>query len=501
VSGAASASPWPLEQIQGFLLRGYKANFARHFALAVAEGDAARDAARDFVLGLTRPGTQGPHITTAMPWTTKPEYCLNVGFTYRGLARFGVPQASLAIFDPISGDPNYAAFGAGMAALAEASPGLNEAGASAPPWEMSDTDFDLLLSIWTDDDQWRDHVTAQIQALSPGTFRELLGDHHVYDGHAFTTKKVYFGFEDSISQPIIKDSPFTRPSDGGQDEADSSAFLIGTGANIYGASAMTPPELGLYGCFGAFLVIRQDVEAFEAQVASVAPDLGAYGVSIFDVQKEALMASMCGRWRNGVSLAVYPINGDNLPPDPPPSPPNPDMRNDFLYVVDGAPDQGNVCPIGSHMRRANMRLRASDPPFPGVSGGFPGGPSSFRRIMRRAMPYQIPYCPEDRDKPGTERGLVGMFLGASLMQQFNFVFGQWINGPFFTDMELADCVMGAPDPLSITVPGMEQPQVGANVTSCVAMRAAAYVFYPGIEGIRYIATVTPEPDGGKAAGA
>jgi len=154
VSGEATAPPWPLDQIQGFLLRGYKSNFARHFALTVAEGAAALESARAFVLGLsqTQPAPEALGITTAAPWgAVKPPYRLNVGFTYRGLARFGVPEASLSIFDPISGDPNYSAFGAGMAAMAVASPGLNEVNASAPPWEMSDTDFDLLLSVWTDD--------------------------------------------------------------------------------------------------------------------------------------------------------------------------------------------------------------------------------------------------------------------------------------------------------------------------------------------------------------
>jgi deferrochelatase/peroxidase EfeB len=379
------------------------------------------------------------------------------------------------MFDPISGDPNVSAFGAGMARRAVATPGLNLVNASAPPnWVMSDTDFDLMLSIWTDDDDWRDKITKTIGDMTPGTFCTLTDD-RIFDGHSFKTNQVYFGFEDNISQPIIAGSPFDRPSDGGQDEVDPSAFLIGTGADIYGAQPFSPARLGLYGCFAGFLVIRQEVEAFAQQVAGLAGSMSQFGVTDPNVQQEALMASMCGRWRDGTSLAVFPINGNDMPP----ADPDRTMLNDFLYAPD---DGGAICPIGSHMRRANMRLRSGDPTL-----GFPGAPSMPHRIMRRAMPYQIPYEPENRDDPATERGLVGMFLGTSLLQQFEQVFGQWINAQFFTDLELADTVMGAPDPGCVTGPGADQPTIGADVTSCVAIKAAAYVFYPGIDGIRFVA--------------
>ena len=35
-------SPWPLDKIQGFLLRGYRMSLVRHYCLSVADLDQAR---------------------------------------------------------------------------------------------------------------------------------------------------------------------------------------------------------------------------------------------------------------------------------------------------------------------------------------------------------------------------------------------------------------------------------------------------------------------------
>jgi deferrochelatase/peroxidase EfeB len=471
---APAPAPWPLDKIQGLLLRGYRSNYARHFALSVAPGAAA--AARSFILGLVAPEPEGLAVTTAAPWTVKPPYRLNLAFTYRGLVNLGVPAASLGIFTGPPGqvDSNYAPFGGG--ASQRAALYLNDPNSSE--WLFSDSDFDLLLTIWIDDFEWRDKITDIVKALTPGTF-DALPDDRILDAQAFEGNKVYFGYEDNISQPIIQGSPVNRYPDD-QDEVDSSGFLIGTGTNIYDAIPFSPPQLGLYGCFGGFLKLHQHVELFEQQVKDRAGDLSAIGVTVPEVQQEALMAAMCGRWRNGVSLTAHPIQGDVLPP-----PFDKPVANDYHYGTAAKPDQGAVCPIGAHMRRGNMRLRADDPPLKPTE--FPAPPSSDHRIMRRAMPYQSPYNCEDRDDPATERGLMGVFLGASLLQQFEQVFGQWMNGMFFTEYrELTDAMLGATDPHQVSLPGRRKWTKG-GVKSVVDTKIAAYVFYPGVDGIRFIA--------------
>lgn len=478
---AAEAAPWPLDRIQGLLIRGYRADYARHIAFSLAPGDAARESARAFLLGLTEPKPGEIGITTAAPWgAERPPIRLNIAFTFRGLVNLGVPAASLAIFNGPPGqvDSNYLPFAQGT--KKRAARYLNEPNPGG--WELSDGDFDLLLSMWADSIDARDRYTETLRALTPATFADF-SDDDVFDGHAFDGNRVYFGYEDNIAQPLIDGSPFnrTRFPDGGQDRTDPSAFLIGTGSNVFSAKAFTPARFGAYGCFGGFLKLRQDIEKFEAQVAALAPQMATIGVTDPNVQPEALMAAMCGRWRNGVSLTAHPIAGNSLPPTF-----DPRTANDYRYdLPDGTPDVGTVCPIGSHMRRGNMRLRAADPPLKPVP--FPATPSSLHRIMRRAMPYQIPYLCDDRHNPETERGLVGLFLGASLLQQFEQVFGAWTNSLFFTDYtELTDPLMGAGNPGKVTLPGVKQA-IGGKVSGCVQTRAAAYVFYPGIDGIRFIA--------------
>jgi hypothetical protein len=39
-----------------------------------------------------------PSITTARPWAVKPEFCVNLGITFTGMAALGVPPASLVSF-------------------------------------------------------------------------------------------------------------------------------------------------------------------------------------------------------------------------------------------------------------------------------------------------------------------------------------------------------------------------------------------------------------------
>src|SRR3954453_9985870 len=81
--------------VQGTILRGYRADLARHFVLSIT--DAAKAGA--FVAGLID-GTGGlPRITTAKYWTVKPECFVNVGFTAAGLAALGVTPTQLASFD------------------------------------------------------------------------------------------------------------------------------------------------------------------------------------------------------------------------------------------------------------------------------------------------------------------------------------------------------------------------------------------------------------------
>ena len=468
-----------LAQIQGFLVRGYTMLLVRHFALSVSDPAAARR-----ILASLTDGSAAFQITSAAPWgAVKPEYCLNAGFTYAGLEKLGVPQATLASF----ATPDHQPFVAGAAQRAKF---VGDIGASAPDkWVFDDSQFDVLLSLYVNGEDELDRLSTQLRQVLLDGFAAPAAD-RIVDTQVYRDGQVYFGYEDGIGQPILDGSPFSSEPDGGQDLVDPGAFMLGTALGPYYASVPVPQpaQFGQYGCFAAFRVLRQDVEGFEKQIDALAPAVGAaFGITDPALQRDAVKAKICGRWPNGTSLTVFPIQGDTPPPLLPAQ-----KINDFLYVDEaGKPDMGQGCPIGSHARRGNMRLgKAGD-----ISPSFPGAPTRDHRILRRAMPYQLPYKPDAPDDPNTERGLAGFFLSASLMEQWEFVQHNWINNPngFYVVLDPADPLMGDAGSAALfeTAPTDTRPP-GRNfrikpMANFVFTKASAYVFFPGMDGIRFVA--------------
>jgi hypothetical protein len=91
-----------LDDIQGFILRGYRMPMVRHFLLKVRTPAAARRLLGRLVSG---DETDAPQITTAQNWHVgfepgpaddpakvpryKPDYCLNLGITWHGTGGVG----------------------------------------------------------------------------------------------------------------------------------------------------------------------------------------------------------------------------------------------------------------------------------------------------------------------------------------------------------------------------------------------------------------------------
>src|SRR6476620_3033572 len=126
-----------LDDIQGFILSGYRMPMVRHFLLTVGIPAEARELLGRLVSG---DESDAPQITTAEEWQVgfeagpgdnpterpqyKPDYCLNIGITWPGLIALGmkdrVPTLSFKSFE---------AFTAGAAARAAL---IGEVGPSAP---------------------------------------------------------------------------------------------------------------------------------------------------------------------------------------------------------------------------------------------------------------------------------------------------------------------------------------------------------------------------------
>ncbi|HYF61216.1 MAG TPA: hypothetical protein VD886_00290 [Herpetosiphonaceae bacterium] len=464
-----------LSDVQGFILRGYRVEVARHFMLKVV--DAGR--ARALLARLVSRDPDLPQLTTAAPWKVKPLVFLNVGLTASGLLALGLPPADVAKFPP--------SFQAGPTDPKIARR-VGDVGSSAPEYwvgRLNDpASTHLVISIWAMSQQALEHGSAQLRvAFDPG-----LSEQSAHDAQALPRNKVHFNYTDSIAQPTIAGAP-KRKHDlpDAQPEVATGAFLMGYPNQSKGIYAVSPDELTRNSSFAAFRILEQDSAGFEALLDDAARQT--------NLDRELVAAKMCGRWRNGVPLVLSPFDCSPEPPIPR------HQINNFHYVdPDPAKDDtfGNKCPIGSHIRRTNPRDAA-------VVGGE--GVGHKHRIVRRAMPYGPAYDP-DQPADGHERGLVGWFINADLLNQFEFIMNSWVNradfvrsveGPDGDDpvnnISGQDPLLGINDTRTTTFT-ISAPAGNLEITgfkSLVTTRGGVYCYLPSVTALRYLASLPGSP--------
>jgi len=291
------------------------------------------------------------------------------------------------------------------------------------------------------------------------------------DGQPVPTFKVHFGYTDGISMTTIRGGPERYPPDHQQPCAPW-LFVLQEEAENY--IVPEPRELGLNGSFAVFKMIVTDVVGFENFLQS----------NKDKIDPELLAAKICGRWRNGVPLALSPDT------DSPPGGIALEELNNYEYVnADGSGDpKGLRCPVGAHMRRINPRGQ------PVTGQGEPGGSNNTHRLIRRGMPYGPVYDPK-QPYDGIERGLLGYFINSSIENQYEFVLSQWVN-----DSEFAGAVRLPPrskDPMIGAQEAAESifaiPQANGappikitGFSSFITTKAAAYCFLPSITAIKFI---------------
>ena len=107
------------------------------------------------------------------------------------------------------------------------------------------------------------------------------------------------------------------------------------------------------------------------------------------------------------------------------------------------------------------------------------------------MPYGPAYDPAAPDRQPVDRGLVGMFVCASLEDQYEYVMKHWLNDGQFAGGRLGrskDPLVGANEPAEsrFETPGTPRVEV-TGFRAFVVTRGCAYVFLPSMRALKYLA--------------
>jgi len=479
-----------LSDVQGNILRGYGLPYVRHIVVKVAD---AREARR--FIGRTVSGSDDrPQVMSAAPWERdeKPDVCLNVGVTAAGLRALGLPSASLSTFPAefVEGAPGRAHK---VGDVDESAPehwcdGLGDPDNAHLMWTIhasSESGLDAatgrLVESWHQSGAFI--VTSRLDgAALPDADEEAVvisGKDGSQTSHL--GDKVHFGYRDSIAQPRFEVNGAVMGRSDDQPATPVGAVLLGYAETSFPDvtwDSPQPKEFSDNGCYNAFRVLRQDVDAFEEFLEATAEQ--------YSWNKEYVAAKLMGRWRNGVPLVLAHDEEWSQPGAGMPASISDTDLNDFDYpdYSEGRDDiEGRPCPLGAHIRRANPR----------GSRIVQRSANYTRPIVRRGMPYGPPYDPEN-PRDGRQRGLLGNFMCSSLIAQFEAVMYDWIN-------------LGLQDP---RITGTNDPIIGANKpeTSRFEIRldrersveltgfprfthveAGIYLFCPSLSGLRYLASL------------
>ncbi|MFE7710794.1 Dyp-type peroxidase [Streptomyces sp. NPDC057486] len=392
-----------------------------------------------------------PVTSAGLPSTDRSQDAwVAVAFTYQGLRALGVPQESLDSFPR--------AFREGMAARAEL---IGDVGESGPAhWEapFGTGDVHIALSALSSDAAQLSEKLERARVA----FENTPGVQVIWqqDVRQLPTGRTTFGFRDGISQPNIEGVglPGSNPQEA---PIKAGEFILGYPDETGSLPPMpTPDVLGRNGTYAAVRKVHTNVAAWRRYLR--ANSSGA--------EQEALLAAkMVGRWPSGAPLTLVPEHDDpELAADP-------HRVNNFLYREND--DRGYRCPAGAHIRRVNPRDSTII------------GDARMHRLIRRGTTYGPPLPEGVLEDDGADRGLVGVFLGAHLERQFEFIKTEWINdGNFIGYPGEKDAVAGHHGGTgTVTIPEKPIRRRLQNLPSFVVTRGGEYCFVPGLRALRWLA--------------
>jgi Dyp-type peroxidase family len=384
-------------------------------------------------------------------WTQKTEPAINLALTYNGLKALGVPQASLDSF------PDE--FRAGMAARAAI---LGDDGESAPahwdaPLGTGEVHIALILASHTPELLAAALTTAK-QALQELPAVAVLGR---IDVGLLPSGLTHFGYHDGIDEPLIEGSGSSGyPGQGPVIKAGE--FLLGYLDEQGQLPPMPQPEvLGRNGTYLAFRNLYERVADFRRFLRENAAT---------DDEQAYLAAKVVGRWPSGAPLILAPEYDD------PTIGWDPQRNNNFRYHP--ADPKGLVCPLGAHIRRVNPR--------DSLEGTITD--VNIHRVLRRGATYGPPLPDGALEDDGALRGIVFIFMGASLARQVEFILSQWINDGAFMGLDQEkDPLVGNNDGTgTFTIPQRPIRRRLTGLHRFVVTRGGEYCFLPGLRALRWL---------------
>jgi Dyp-type peroxidase family len=378
---------------------------------------------------------------------------ITLAFTFNGLRALGVPDESLASFPD--------AFREGMAARCTI---LGDTGANHPDHWVGDLASEGLHAIAilfarTEEEHHRcigvhEALIARCDGVRSLSFLDLNAT------PPFNYAHDHFGFRDRLSQPVIKGSG-EEPTPGSGAALEPGEFILGYPDENGPATDLPQPEqLSRNGSYMAYRRLEEHVGAFREYLRenSETPE-GA----------DLLAAKFMGRWRSGAPLVLAPDRDDpELGADP--------LRNNDFNYKEMDP-LGYACPLGSHARRLNPRDTAHY--------------MNRRRMIRRGATYG-PALPDDAPDDGVDRGIAAFIICADLVRQFEFAQNVWINDKTFHELgNEHDPICGTQNgTLDFTVPKRPIRKVHKGIPAFTTLKGGAYFFLPGLNGLRYLASLT-----------
>ena len=448
------------------------------------------------------------------------ERVASLAFTYTGLAKTGLSEATLRSFAPPfregmyqedrlrrlgdrrSGEWQKTVIPGGPRWSGNVPVRIGEPSEPAERASPTDITVHALLMIYEADGERADAWARDIETALAGHSIRIV--HRLPLELRLDEKGIgreHFGYADGVSQPI----PFEEGSvvlDGKDCPKDVwhgvplGDFLIGhTDAHHEKSpgpvvpidsegkidqSMLTaegaPAGFLNFGLNGSYMVVRelkQDVAQFWESMEKGAAHLRARDPdNTPDVTADWIANRVVGRNTDGALLCPKGF----LPPDAYGQP-----ENEFGFFASDY--QGHGCPPGSHVRRANPRDALA--PNEGARQTLLDAANNHR-ILRRGRKYGTTLArgaPDD----GKDRGLLFVCLNTDIARQFEFVQQTWLlNSTFATLYHETDPLIGPPGKLTIREDPLRRI---VDVETFVQLAGGEYFFLPSMAALAYLAVL------------